>query len=45
MIFTGESAIDKRHRTLSRYYQSGTPFEHDMIRMLYTAKREMKIVR
>jgi phospholipid-binding lipoprotein MlaA len=45
MIFTGISAIDKRHRTSFRYYQSGSPFEYDMIRMLYTAKREMEIAK
>jgi phospholipid-binding lipoprotein MlaA len=45
MIFTAVSSIDKRHRTSFRYYQSGSPFEYDMIRMLYTAKREMEIAK
>jgi phospholipid-binding lipoprotein MlaA len=44
-IFTAVSAIDKRHRTSFRYYKSGSPFEYDMIRMLYTAKREMEIAK
>ena len=44
-IFTGVAAIDKRHRTSFRYYQSGSPFEYDMIRMLYTSKREIEIAR
>jgi phospholipid-binding lipoprotein MlaA len=45
MIFAGVSTIDRRHRTSFRYYQSGSPFEYDMIRMLYTAKREMEIAK
>ncbi len=45
MIFTAVSSIDKRHRTSFRYHQSGSPFEYDMIRMLYTAKREMEIAK
>lgn len=45
LIFSGVSAIDQRHQQPFRYYQSGSPFEYDMIRMLYTAKREMKIAK
>jgi phospholipid-binding lipoprotein MlaA len=44
-IFTAVSAIDKRHRASFRYYKSGSPFEYDMVRMLYTAKREMEIAK
>jgi phospholipid-binding lipoprotein MlaA len=43
LIFTGVAAVDKRHRQSFRYYQNGTPFEYDMIRMLYTAKRDIEI--
>ena len=45
LVFTGVAAVDKRHRTKFRYYQSGSPFEYDMIRMLYTSKREMEIAK
>jgi phospholipid-binding lipoprotein MlaA len=44
-IFTAVSSIDKRHRTSFRYYQSGSPFEYDMVRMLYTSKREIEIAK
>jgi len=38
-------AIDTRHRTAFRYYQSGSPFEYDLIRMLYLEKRKMDIAK
>ena len=38
-------AIDTRHRTAFRYYQSGSPFEYDLIRMLYLEKRKLDIAR
>ncbi len=45
LIFNGVAAIDKRHRESFRYYRSGSPFEYDMMRMLYTSKREVEIAR
>lgn len=45
LVFTGVSAVDKRHRESFRYYQTGSPFEYDMIRMLYSAKREIEIAK
>ena len=45
LIFNGVMAIDKRHRESFRYYQTGSPFEYEMIRMLYTTKREMEIAK
>jgi phospholipid-binding lipoprotein MlaA len=45
LIFMGVSAVDKRHRESFRYYQSGSPFEYDMIRMLYTSKRQIEIAK
>lgn len=45
MIFNGVAAIDKRHRESFRYYRSGSPFEYDMLRMLYTSKREIEIAK
>jgi phospholipid-binding lipoprotein MlaA len=35
--------IDQRHRVNFRYYQSGSPFEYDLVRFLYTKKRELDI--
>ena len=37
------SAIDTRHRTPFRYYGTGSPFEYDLVRMLYTLQREFLI--
>ena len=38
-------AIDARHRVDFRYYQSGSPFEYDLIRMLYLEKRKMDVAK
>lgn len=38
-------AIDARHRQSFRYYQSGSPFEYDLIRLLYLEKRMMDIAK
>jgi phospholipid-binding lipoprotein MlaA len=43
LAFNIVAAIDKRSRQSFRYYRSGSPFEYDLIRMLYTAKREIEI--
>lgn len=45
LAFTGVSAIDQRHRQPFRYYRSGSPFEYEMMRMLYTSKREIEIAK
>ncbi len=45
MVFNGVAAVDKRHRQSFRYYRSGSPFEYDMIRMLYKSKREIEIAK
>jgi len=37
--------IDSRHRNNFRYYNTGSPFEYELIRMLYTDKRELDIER
>jgi len=39
------NSIDARHRNNFRYYNTGSPFEYEMIRMLYTNKRELDIAR
>jgi len=38
-------AIDTRHKTDFRYYQSGSPFEYDMVRMIYLEKRKLDIAK
>ena len=43
MVFTIVSGIDKRKRMPFRYYGSGSPFEYEQIRLLYTKKRELEI--
>jgi phospholipid-binding lipoprotein MlaA len=39
------NAIDARYRQPFRYYESGSPFEYDLVRYLYTKKREVEIGR
>ncbi len=43
--FTGVSSVDRRHRQSFRYYQSGSPFEYELVRLFYTKKRELEISR
>jgi phospholipid-binding lipoprotein MlaA len=43
LVFTGVAAVDKRKRMPFRYYGSGSPFEYEQIRLLYTKKRELDI--
>ena len=45
LVFTAVSSVDKRKRMSFRYYRSGSPFEYEMIRMLYTSKREIEIAK
>jgi phospholipid-binding lipoprotein MlaA len=35
-------AIDQRHQLSFRYYDSGYPFEYDLVRFLYHEKRELE---
>ncbi len=37
--------IDLRHNVAFRYYRTGTPFEYDLIRLLYTRTREFEIAK
>jgi phospholipid-binding lipoprotein MlaA len=41
----GVYAVDQRHQIQFRYYQSGSPFEYDLVRFLYMKKRELDILR
>lgn len=38
-------AIDQRHRQPFRYHASGSPFEYEIVRYLYTKKRELEIAK
>ena len=38
-------AIDQRSQIGFRYYQTGSPFEYDLVRLLYTRKRQLDIKR
>jgi len=39
----GLTVIDRRHRIPFRYHQTGSPFEYDLLRMLYNIKREFDV--
>ncbi len=41
--YTLVNAIDIRHQLNFRYYQTGSPFEYDLVRFLYTLKRELDV--
>ena len=41
----GLRPIDLRYRNNFRYYGTGSPFEYDLVRFLYTKKRELDIER
>jgi phospholipid-binding lipoprotein MlaA len=39
----GLEAIDTRRRTAFRYFETGSPFEYDLVRLIYTEKRKLDI--
>ena len=41
--YTLTNSIDTRHQLKFRYYQTGSPFEYDLIRLLYKKMRELEI--
>ncbi len=43
LIFSVVTAVDKRKRTPFRYHGTGSPFEYDLVRMLYTAQRQIQV--
>ncbi|UCH91979.1 MAG: VacJ family lipoprotein [Nitrospirota bacterium] len=43
--YTLTNAIDTRHQLSFRYYQTGSPFEYDFIRLLHTKNRELEIAK
>jgi len=42
---TALRAIDQRSQIGFRYYETGSPFEYDLVRLLYTRKRQLEIKR
>lgn len=38
-------ALDTRHRTAFRYYDSGSPFEYELVRLLYKTKRDLDVAK
>jgi phospholipid-binding lipoprotein MlaA len=45
LVFHALRAIDARHNVDFRYYDTGSPFEYELIRLLYTEKRSLDIKR
>ena len=45
LIFSLVAAVDKRKRQPFRYYSTGSPFEYELVRMLYAAKREIDVAK
>jgi phospholipid-binding lipoprotein MlaA len=43
MAYSGVTAVDTRYRVPFRYQQTGSPFEYELVRMLYTIKRDMDV--
>jgi phospholipid-binding lipoprotein MlaA len=42
---TALNAVDTRHRTKFRYFGTGSPFEYELVRLLYSTKRELDIAK
>lgn len=45
LAFDGTYAIDRRHKISFRYYETGSPFEYELVRFMYTKKRQLDIAR
>jgi len=45
LIFSLVAAVDKRKRQPFRYYATGSPFEYELVRMLYAAKRKIDVAK
>ena len=43
--YTLANSIDTRHQIKFRYYQSGSPFEYDLVRFLYKKHRELEVAK
>ncbi len=45
LAYYGLFMLDSRAKVAFRYYQTGSPFEYDLVRMLYNTKREIEIAK
>mgnify|MGYP001815779562 CR=1 FL=1 len=45
IAYYGLRALDERANVAFRYYQTGSPFEYELVRMLWNTKREIEIAR
>jgi phospholipid-binding lipoprotein MlaA len=45
ITFYTVGAVNQRHEIEYRYYETGSPFEYDLIRYMYTKKREIEIAK
>lgn len=45
LAFNTLNSIDRRHKIGFRYYDTGSPFEYELVRLLYTKKRQLDIAR
>ena len=43
--YLGLDVVDARHRQPFRYYKSGSPFEYELVKVLYTEKRKLQIAK
>ena len=43
--WTAIAAVDIRAHTSFRYYETGSPFEYELVRLLYTTKRQLDVER
>jgi phospholipid-binding lipoprotein MlaA len=41
--YSGTAAVDRRHRIPLRYQESGSPFEYELLRMIYPIRRELEV--
>jgi phospholipid-binding lipoprotein MlaA len=41
----GLQPVDARHRIAFRYFETGSPFEYDLVRLLYTEQRKLDIAK
>ena len=39
----GLQSIDTRHRIAFRYFETGSPFEYDLVRLIFTEKRKLDV--
>ena len=44
-LVSGAEALDTRHRIGFRYFETGSPFEYELVRFLYGKKRELDVRR